>query len=827
MAGESILIIEPDEALLKTVIEQILLPHGFKPLAARNLEEGLKIALNNAPQLLVLHLSIDSSAYLLNNLAHAGHIIPTILVAPESTHIPLDFPRLGVRDYLEYPFTPEQVLLAFHRVLPLAADELKYQRGAEGLDRINRELEQRIKEFDLLFKIGRSVTSLLDLDVALKRVTEAAVFITGAEEGYLLLLDVETGELRLRAAQNLGDKQARGFSLQVSDSIAGQVIQSGKPVLLDGEDKQTFKVKTGYLVKSLLNVPLKTDKGVIGVLGVDNQVANAPFTLAHLNLLSTLADLAAIALENARQYSEMRQRMARQVKEFATLQAIAGQLGSVADFDMRARLALSLILSAINAEAGVLAWKAGQHQDSPRYISQGALNELAFRQVEMPEHWWVDQAVQDVLKTGQPVLRNNFKLNGNSHQGGARSQLVVPMRRGKQVIGAINIESSAPHVFTQTDLHFVSSVANQVAIALEGTLLQDKADTDRQRLFMLLSAIDHAVWLVDTDLRIVAQNEAADELLGRSSAETAGILLHDLLPANGHSPHQLCQLCRQSIATRQAVSFDKKMMLVAKDNSAVPLRGKITPMLQGDQVVGAVCTLQRVMPENSENLVRLEFANMAAHLLRTPLSFIQTSIDLLLNSELEAEEQQAMLDRMWERSRSLTEFTDELLEILRFENGSTRVYLEPVALASLVEHAIDLIQQQETCYTFNSEGFNDLPAVAADTTKTELVLFNLLTNAVARQPKGGQITIKANAAPTEISISILDAGEPISARQLDRVFGQFYPVDDDNGKMPSTYQLGLYTTRRLVEAQNGQIWAKSGQITEFGFSLPLWKGKQP
>ena len=51
MAGESILIIEPDEALLKTVIEQILLPHGFKPLAARNLEEGLKIALNNAPQL--------------------------------------------------------------------------------------------------------------------------------------------------------------------------------------------------------------------------------------------------------------------------------------------------------------------------------------------------------------------------------------------------------------------------------------------------------------------------------------------------------------------------------------------------------------------------------------------------------------------------------------------------------------------------------------------------------------------------------------------------------------------------------------------------------
>ncbi|RPJ55185.1 MAG: response regulator, partial [Dehalococcoidia bacterium] len=113
MTGESILIVEPDEVLLKTMSEQVLSPYGFKPLAAQNPEDGLNIALNNGPHLLLLHLSLDKSAYLLHRLAQADHLIPTILVVdPESTHLPIEFLRWGVRDCLVHPFTPEQVLSA-------------------------------------------------------------------------------------------------------------------------------------------------------------------------------------------------------------------------------------------------------------------------------------------------------------------------------------------------------------------------------------------------------------------------------------------------------------------------------------------------------------------------------------------------------------------------------------------------------------------------------------------------------------------------------------------------------------------------------------------
>jgi PAS domain S-box-containing protein len=832
VARERILVVEPDEVLLKTISEKILLPDGFKPFLARDQEQGLDMALTESPDLLLLHLSLDSSAYLLHGLAQKDCLIPTILIIEqESTQIAIEFLKLGVRDYVAHPFTAEDLLQTIHRVLGQEPDTPNYQRVAEGLDKINRELEQRLKEFDVLFQVGQSVNSLLDLDAVLNRVTEAAVFMTGAEEGYLLLLDEETGELRKRAAQNLGKKDTPDFSLRVSDSIAGRVVRSGKPILLGGDDNQSFKIKTGYLVKSLLNVPLKVDSHVIGVLGVDNQVSTTPFTSAHLKQLSVLADMAATALENARHYTEMRQKLTRYVKEFATLQAITDQLSAVADFDMKARLALSLILNAVDAEAGVLAWVVGDHEHSPLYISQGTLGELVLNghHGESSTPWWNDQVLQEVLTTDQPILKNNFNCNGNGNGAGhTRSQLAVPMRRGKQVVGAINLESSLSHIFTQNDLYFVSNVANQVAIALEGTMLREKAEIDRESLSLLMSIVDNAVWLVDTDLKVLAQNEVAGEMVGSSSSEAVGRSVRELLSSNDHVSRKLCQLFSQAMEERQPVSFDKSVFLTTKENLTVFAGGKIVPITRDDQTVGALCAFQKIPAEKSNKYIRLEFANMASHLLRTPLSFIQTSIDLLMNSDLDPEEQRLTLDRMWEGSQRLTEFTDELLEMLRLETEEVHVYIEPVALLPLIERVLDLVRYEKPCHHFNLVGLGKLPMVAADLIKTELVLFNLLTSAVNRCSEGGHITIEPEIGTSEVNISIIDDGESVPANLLDRVFGQFYPVDDENGKMPSTYQLGLYTARRLVELQNGRIWAKNQpeQGAQFGFSLPIWENKQ-
>jgi two-component system, OmpR family, phosphate regulon sensor histidine kinase PhoR len=138
----------------------------------------------------------------------------------------------------------------------------------------------------------------------LNQAVEAAVALAGAEEGSLLLVDRPTGELYLYAATGgPHDHPARpSFRLPVADSLAGQVVQRGEPLVITGDDLQ--KIKTHYLFRDLAYLPLHLKGEVIGVLGVSNRTVSARFEPHTLQLLSVVADFAAIAIENARLYNE-------------------------------------------------------------------------------------------------------------------------------------------------------------------------------------------------------------------------------------------------------------------------------------------------------------------------------------------------------------------------------------------------------------------------------------------------------------------------------------------------------------------------------------------
>jgi two-component system NtrC family sensor kinase len=135
-----------------------------------------------------------------------------------------------------------------------------------------------------------------------RNVVDAAVSITGAEEGSLLLLEEDGSQLFMRAAKNFQDSFVQMFRLPVEDTIAGDVIRLGKPVILNQATPR--KIITQYLVRSLMYVPLRLGGKVIGVLGVDNRHSQVAFNHEQLSLVSTLADYAAIAIENARLYQK-------------------------------------------------------------------------------------------------------------------------------------------------------------------------------------------------------------------------------------------------------------------------------------------------------------------------------------------------------------------------------------------------------------------------------------------------------------------------------------------------------------------------------------------
>lgn len=179
-------------------------------------------------------------------------------------------------------------------------------RGEQDRPNETQVLENRVRELRTLHEIARAVTSVLDLESVLNRIVEAAVYLTNAEEGFLLLVEKASNGLTLRAGKGLGEKASTVRNMKVTDTIAGQVVETGRPVRMGGFQRdEEFKVKTGYLVKSLVNVPIKSAGQVIGVLSVDHSLQSMrSFSDHDVVLLSSLADYAAIALQNAQLYAD-------------------------------------------------------------------------------------------------------------------------------------------------------------------------------------------------------------------------------------------------------------------------------------------------------------------------------------------------------------------------------------------------------------------------------------------------------------------------------------------------------------------------------------------
>ena len=192
----------------------------------------------------------------------------------------------------------------------MRADELLSEpvRPADLLSALDRHFDRgttspihvRVRELETLAQLGKTITRHLDLDQALASIVDAAVRLTGAEEGSLMLVDEASGELYMRASKNFDDEFVRTFRMKVEDTLAGEVIRSGEPILLDGESPR--KIKTSYLVHSLIFVPLLLEGKIVGLLGVDNRAARLPLHDSDLSLMQALAEYAVIALANARLY---------------------------------------------------------------------------------------------------------------------------------------------------------------------------------------------------------------------------------------------------------------------------------------------------------------------------------------------------------------------------------------------------------------------------------------------------------------------------------------------------------------------------------------------
>ncbi|UCC88790.1 MAG: response regulator, partial [Anaerolineales bacterium] len=221
MSGEIVLVADDRIDNVEFLRQYVLEPNGYQVKSAADGRQALDIALQEDVDLLICDLVMPSlnGLELMEELHKAGKEIPTILMTfhgSEGTAVSAF--RLGARDYIIKPFTVEEMVDAIDRALAEARLRQERDELSQHLLQANQQLEQHVKELHILYALGRSVTSLLDLQLVLNRVVEAAIYLTRAEESFIMLIDEDSDDLYMRAGRGIGDKHARGFRVRVEDT---------------------------------------------------------------------------------------------------------------------------------------------------------------------------------------------------------------------------------------------------------------------------------------------------------------------------------------------------------------------------------------------------------------------------------------------------------------------------------------------------------------------------------------------------------------------------------------------------------------------------------
>ncbi|MBZ0284258.1 MAG: response regulator [Anaerolineae bacterium] len=313
MAGERILIVDDGRENRQFLLEHIVTPNGYEAMEARDGKEGLDMALEHRPDLILLDYQMPrmNGIDVLRALDEARADIPVILMTFHgSEEVAVEVYRLGVRDYVKKPYTVEEMTAAIDRSLT----EVRLRREKEALtERViqaNRELQGRLKELNVLYSVGKSVTELTSMSDLLPRIVDAAAQVTQAEEGYIYLM--EDGHLICRAHKRNNAGRARPADFEITDALAFQVIQGTQPLI----PKPEQLTQSGTKAISAAYAPMTLRGQVVGVLGVSNVTSDSHvFTKHDSALLSTLTDYAAIAIENARNFEELRQTKEREHQE--------------------------------------------------------------------------------------------------------------------------------------------------------------------------------------------------------------------------------------------------------------------------------------------------------------------------------------------------------------------------------------------------------------------------------------------------------------------------------------------------------------------------------
>jgi len=228
------------------------------------------------------------------------------------------------------------------------------------------------------------------------------------------------------------------------------------------------------------------------------------------------------------------------------------------------------------------------------------------------------------------------------------------------------------------------------------------------------------------------------------------------------------------------------------------------------------------MADDVQRALRLrdEFIGVASHELRTPLTVIKAYAQWLLTRETD-QEKRRVLQTMVRHTNRIDELLREMLTVSELRAGRVEQHRQRTDLAALVPEVVTAMQtlSEKHRLLFRSAG----PApVDADRNQIEVVLTNLIDNAIRYSPQGGEVEVTVTKDAGWAAVAVQDHGMGIPEEKQRHVFEPFFQIQPAIAGFGGL-GLGLYISKEIVTRHGGRIWFESteGQGSTFCFSLPL------
>ncbi len=735
--------------------------------------------------------------------------------------------------------------------------------------RLLDEAVRRTHELSTLLEGSQAISSTLDLNWVLQSLGNRLLAMTGAERCVISEWDRDAD--RLTVVWAIGEEGAEqdriGTEYEAARySAVVEVLLTQEPMSLPCSELGEDEERPG----EVLLLPMVARGQTVGLVELGRQ-AEGRFSSSAIRLAQALANQAAVAMQNARLYEEVKnfteelerrveertQALAQALEELTVerdrvevLYRIASEVSSSLDLDHVLNRTLELVTQATGAERGVVLLQSEtQPGQLVRRAAVGGVKSVPpggtpvrWRRGEGLA-WWVMEHDEAILV--EDVLEDERWIPEEDDDPAHRACVAVPLSRAGDVLGVLMLYHSRPGYFDADHLRLVEAAAYQISNAVGNAalynLIREQAEqlgamlkqqqVEAAKSQAILEGVADGVMVTDADGKVILFNAAAERVLGVSREEVLGRTTREMLGLYGAEGRAWLDAIEEWAANpADHVPGDFTAERVQIGDRIVSVH--ISPVVMGSEYLGTVSVFRDITAEVEAERAKSEFVSTVSHELRTPMTSIKGYTDLLLMGAVGelTEQQRHFVTIIRNNADRLTALVNDLLDISRIESGRVELNLKPVSIREVVDQATNSLQPRASSrnLALKVDVAPDLPAVWGDSDRIVQILVNLIGNAIQYTPPGGEISVSARVRGEKMEVSVSDTGIGISKEDQEKIFDRFFRADDPLVQETPGTGLGLPITASLVEMHGGEIWVESelGEGSTFTFTLPLAEAVQ-